>query len=408
MGVFDRILDTIGQTEVPMARRVRDNTLESRAARAKLKARGKPYYKAIGEGLHLGYRKGQAEGKWVVRRYVGNQGYKVETIALADDTQDADGVHVLTMFQAQDKARGVAAEACYVGPYRVRDAFEAYLQHRPTDTANRYRSHILPRLGDRKVDELTADEIRAWLKGLVRGEDEEAIRKSKCSANRVWTVLRAALNLAFSEGKAHSDSEWRRVKPFHDVDRAKVRYLTLEECTRLLNASEPDFRPLVRAALETGCRYGELARLVCADFNPDSGTIHIVKSKIGRGRHVVLTETGQEFFALLVAGRAADEPMFGREWGHDHQTHPMKRACKAARIDGASFHTLRHTWASHAVMGGMPLTVVAHNLGHVDTKMVEKHYGHLAPNYIVDQIRKFAPRFGAVESNVAILSTRVR
>jgi hypothetical protein len=67
MGVFDRILDTIGQTEVPMARRVRDNTLESRAARAKLKARGKPYYKAIGEGLHLGYRKGQAEGKWQPR-----------------------------------------------------------------------------------------------------------------------------------------------------------------------------------------------------------------------------------------------------------------------------------------------------------------------------------------------------
>jgi hypothetical protein len=51
-------------------------------------------------------------------------------------------------------------------------------------------------------------------------------------------------------------------------------------------------------------------------------------------------------------------------------------------------------------MGGMPLTVVAHNLGHVDTKMVEKHYGHLCPNYIVDQIRKFAPRFGAVEGNI--------
>ena len=45
-------------------------------------------------------------------------------------------------------------------------------------------------------------------------------------------------------------------------------------------------------------------------------------------------------------------------------------------------------------MGGVPLMVVAKNLGHVDTRMVEKHYGHLAPSYIADAIRAGAPRFG--------------
>ena len=50
----------------------------------------------------------------------------------------------------------------------------------------------------------------------------------------------------------------------------------------------------------------------------------------------------------------------------------------------ASFHALRHTWASHRVMAGAPLMVVAHALGHADTRMVEKHYGHLAPSYIRD------------------------
>jgi len=34
------------------------------------------------------------------------------------------------------------------------------------------------------------------------------------------------------------------------------------------------------------------------------------------------------------------------------------------------------------------------NLGHVDTRMVEKHYGHLAPSYIADAIRAGAPKFG--------------
>ena len=63
-----------------MARTVRDAKLETRTARAALKPSGKPYYRAIEEGLHLGYRKGQTGGKWVMRRYVGGQSYTLETI----------------------------------------------------------------------------------------------------------------------------------------------------------------------------------------------------------------------------------------------------------------------------------------------------------------------------------------
>ena len=52
-------------------------------------------------------------------------------------------------------------------------------------------------------------------------------------------------------------------------------------------------------------------------------------------------------------------------------------------------------------MNGAPLMVVARNLGHADTRMVERHYGHLAPNYVSDAIRAAAPRFGiAPSSNV--------
>jgi hypothetical protein len=51
-------------------------------------------------------------------------------------------------------------------------------------------------------------------------------------------------------------------------------------------------------------------------------------------------------------------------------------------------------------MNGAPLLVVAKNLGHTDTRMVEKHYGHLAPSYIADAIRAAAPKFGLPEGNV--------
>ena len=73
----------------------------------------------------------------------------------------------------------------------------------------------------------------------------------------------------------------------------------------------------------------------------------------------------------------------------------MIEACAAASIKPPiGFHGLRHTWASLAVMAGVPLMVVGRNLGHADTRMVEKHYGHMAPSYISDAIRKSAPRFG--------------
>ena len=49
-------------------------------------------------------------------------------------------------------------------------------------------------------------------------------------------------------------------------------------------------------------------------------------------------------------------------------------------------------------LNGVPLMVVAmvvaKNLGHTDTRMVEKHYGHLAPRYVADAIRAGAPKFG--------------
>ena len=55
---------------------------------------------------------------------------------------------------------------------------------------------------------------------------------------------------------------------------------------------------------------------------------------------------------------------------------------------------LRHTWASLTIMAGAPLMVVAQNLGHRDTRMVELHYGHLAHSFVADTIRRTAPNFG--------------
>lgn len=81
------------------------------------------------------------------------------------------------------------------------------------------------------------------------------------------TVLKAALNYAFREGKVGADEPWRKVKPFREADSAVVRYLNAQECRRIVNACASEFRSIVQGALVTGCRYGELCRMAVSDFN---------------------------------------------------------------------------------------------------------------------------------------------
>ena len=416
-----------------MARRVRDKDIETRAARADLKPRGKPYWRSVGKGLHVGYRKGQRGGAWVVRRYLGEQEYKVETISAADDVEDANGVEVLNFWQAQEAARNMRpGTAPNVKGYTVADAVAAYLEHLEgraswRDAKRRLDAFVLPAFGAKAVNSLDDDEIRKWHRGIAKrgarartkpgapqnyrkidGDPEEAYRKRQASANRILDLLKAALNLARKNHKktgVKSSEAWAAVERFRGVHIPRQRYLTVAECRRLINASDAEFRLLVRAGLETGARYQELARLRVSDFNPDAGTLHIRKSKTHKDRHVILTEEGQAFFAGLTAGRKGTERMLGREWKPSQQDPLIKAASTRARIDPPiSFHVLRHTWASLSVMAGVPLMVVAKNLGHSDTRMVEKHYGHLAPSYIADAIRAGAPRFGKVKpSNVRAL-----
>ncbi len=404
-----------------MARTIRDASLETRAARDKLAGRrGKVHWRMLVPGkLALGYRRTHkgAPGTWLVRIYRGSNGvgggkYTKRPLGLADDYADADGYSVLSYAQAAALAAGRPA-----GPLTVALACEAYVEAlaakgQPTgDAEGRIKRHVLPTLGDLRVEELTAARLQSWLADLARGADDdpEAVRQRRSTANRVLNVLKAALNHAYDAGRAPSNDAWgRRLKPFRKVDAARVRYLTVAEAKRLINAADKDsgFRDLVLAALNTGCRFGELARLEVADFDPDAATVAVRQSKSGRPRHVHLTDQGTAHLAALATGRPGDEPLLiyrgvrrqrnGGAWQASDQIRPMADAVRRARISPPiSFHGLRHTYASLAIMAGVPMQVVAANLGHVGVGMVERHYGHLAASYVREAIRAGAPRFAA-------------
>jgi integrase len=429
-----------------MTRTVREANVTTPEARQRLSPRPKPYWRLVQTGLHLGYRKPRkGAGAWIARRFLGDHRYDEARIGFADDGQRADGAVVFSFAQAQDAARNTWKQAERIelgmspidGPYTVADALGDYFAERERKGSKGVKSdrsasdaRIVPKLGEIEVAKLTTAKIRTWQFALaeaprlvrakggagqrptkaIDASDPDAVRARRATANRVLTILKAALNHAFGESKAPSDDPWRKVKPFAEVDEPVVRFLTLDEARRLINVCPSDFRQIVRGALLTGCRYGELCRMRAAEFNAEAGTISVRLSKAGKPRHVALTDEGRELFATLTAGRGGRELIFrradGAAWGASHQQRPLADASARAKIEpAASFHILRHSYASALAMKGVPMGVIAAQLGHADTRMTEKHYAHLSPNYVADTIRANLPEIGGGEkSNVVSLT----
>jgi integrase len=423
-----------------MARTVREASLATRSARLRLAVASKPYWRVIEQGLHLGYRRRTTGGSWIARRRNDEGIYRETKLALADDLQDANGDSILDFSQAQQVARkwciqeqrlAAGIGPAPAGPYTVAGAMADYLQdyrRRGGKSVEGIESvvnrNILPALGKLPVTKLTPQRLRDWHRSLAERarywrsrpgakanlapfdpKHAEDVRRRRASANRCLTYLNAALNHAWRNGLVPSDDAWRRVKPFRAVEAPLVRYLSTDEIGRLRNACAGGFRDLLYLALLTGCRYGELIRFKVADYNADVGTLSVRIAKGGKVRHVTLTEEASAFVDGLVAGRSPEEALLrrddGRAWKRAEQVRPMREACARARIVPAvGFHVLRHTHGSLLAMRAVPMAVIARQLGHADTRMTEKHYAHLAPNYVADTIRESFPRLQHDESVV--------
>jgi len=420
-----------------MPRIARDSRLETREARRRLTARHEPYWRLIDKGFYLGYRRGKANraGTWITRLLIDGK-YVKKSLGNTDDFRDDNKADVLSYKNAQVKARKWANDEIKKqkgitnGEHTVADAVADYLDwystHRKAyrTTQITFDAHILPRLGDKKLADLTTKDIRGWHQSLVKKKarsrtglgrkqntrETKDLRPRKSTANRILTTLKAALNHAWREGYIESNQAWRKVAPFRNVDIPKIHYLKEKECERLINACPPDFRLMVQGALYTGCRYGELTNLKCGDFDSQSGTITITDSKSGGARHVPVTEMAQAFFKRIKVGRKGADFMFKRDdgepWGRSHQVRLIRKACKIAKIDPpAAFHVLRHTYGTALAQNGVPLQVIAEALGHADTRITSKHYAHLMPSYVADTIRANLPDFGNYkEDNVITMN----
>ncbi len=417
-----------------MPRKARDERLDNRTARLKMPPRREPYWRAIQQGRLIGYRRlaGGKGGTWIAQFYQRELTPPRQYLSLgtADDLLDADGFETLNFNQAQKKAGDWFAELMRADgrkaePLTVSEAVDHYLADYAArggkavkDTRTAFDAHVIPALGDKEVAKLTSPTIRAWLRGLAdaaprlraskkpdakpgkkapKATAPDAMRARRASANRILTYLKAALNLAYREQRVPSDDAWRRVEPFKNVGQPRIRYLSDEEAVRLINASDADFRDMVRAALVTGCRYGELAAARLQDLNLSAGHLHIPVTKAHKARAVTLTEEGKELFKRLALGKVASDRLLlradGSAWGKSYQQRPLTEACKNGKIKlSITFHGLRHTHASRLAMAGTPMSVIAAQLGNSEA-ICAKHYAHLSPGYVSDTIRANFARF---------------
>jgi hypothetical protein len=81
-------------------------------------------------------------------------------------------------------------------------------------------------------------------------------------------------------------------------------------------------------------------------------------------------------------------------WTKSAQSRPMRAACPVCGSHRLSASTRCATLGRPSrVMAGVPLLVVARDVGHTDTRMVDRHYGHLARSHVTEAIHAGAPRY---------------
>jgi integrase len=249
--------------------------------------------------------------------------------------------------------------------------------------------HLLPAFGELPLAGIGPREIAVY-----KAEKLAAGRAAK-TVNNHLTVLRKCLVLA---------KDWERlaVVPavgFLRVKKADFDFFTFDEAARLLPGADAGaWRTMVLTGLRAGLRQGELLELRWDDVDLAGGLIRVRRAiydgvvdvpKSGRGREVGMSDELREAFRVLPS-RFAGELVWPGEGGRNltkgEAKWPLWRACKRAGLRRVGWHVLRHTFASHLVMRGVPLKAVQELLGHATIEMTMR-YAHLAPDVTREAVK---------------------
>ncbi|HOO91199.1 MAG TPA: site-specific integrase, partial [Syntrophales bacterium] len=148
---------------------------------------------------------------------------------------------------------------------------------------------------------------------------------------------------------------------------------------------DPVLHDIVMVSLLTGARAGEVFSIRGRDVNLDEGFVSFIDTKNGTSRHVPIPDTLQKILRDRMPANPSDYIFQSKKGGKIREvSHAFDRAVErlgfnegASSRDRVTFHTLRHTFCSWAVLSGTPLRTVMDLSGHKSLAMLQR-YAHLS------------------------------
>lgn len=171
------------------------------------------------------------------------------------------------------------------------------------------------------------------------------------------------------------------------------RFLSIEECNRLVKACGGPFKAIVSTALNTGMRKSAILKLKWRYVDLLRRQITVTDTKNGENRYIPINSTMMEMLSSL---ERVNEFVFIQKNGKPYSWigRVWENTKRRAEISDCRFHDLRHTYASHLVMNGVDLMTVRELMGHKIMNMIQR-YAHLSGDHKQRAVSKLDALFSA-------------
>lgn len=226
-------------------------------------------------------------------------------------------------------------------------------------------------------DRLTTKEVRAFLLDLTR-ERKAAFSTFNQALNAVRFFFTEVLKQPLALGDFHFQKQPRRLPVV----------MSDEEVRRLFEAAHsPRDRALFETAYATGMRLSEVTRLKISDIDSTRMVIRVDQGKGRKDRYVMLSASLLQTLRGYWRQARPKPYLFPGEGGKRPLCHSAAQKAfarvklRAGITKPVSFHTLRHSFATHLLEDGVNVRSIQSLLGHRSLQTTER-YTHVAENYL--------------------------
>ena len=222
---------------------------------------------------------------------------------------------------------------------------------------------------ERELSEISPAEVEGYK--LSRRKEV-----SGSTVNRELALLKRMFNLAIDWDLFRDINPVRRVKFFRELN-IGIRVVSPDEEGKLLRNAAPYIQDVIRFALNTGLRTGEIFTLRWSHVDFEKSILNVFAPKTQKTRAVPINAEARKVLEAWERGRRSEFVFYNLETGKPlvDLKSGFGRACRKAGVDGVSWHTLRHTFASRLVNRGVDIVTVQQLLGH-STVTITMRYTH--------------------------------